>query len=279
MSEQGTTSTIVPPHDHRGLTTAEALSRLKQCGPNAVEEEKAHPVKAFLRRFWAPIPWLLEATIIIQLLLGEKVEAAVIGGLLALNATLSLMQEGRAQKALALLRQQLRVLARPGLGGVVPAIEASRLVFQRIITYTLNMLIKKIEIMALLVIGFLFTGHKPLTPLLMVLFLFLNDFLTMSLAKTRVDLGQRILVRACPEASPADTAGHRERRVLESGVCISARISRSFPGRPGRLLHDMRVQHDANLFHGRRTTVSGFTTIAQSNTVSFRIGASRRMVP
>ncbi len=49
------------------------------------------------------------------------------------------------------------VLTRPGLGGVVPAIETSRRVFQRIITYTLAMLVKKIEMMALLVIGFLVT--------------------------------------------------------------------------------------------------------------------------
>jgi H+-transporting ATPase len=83
------------------------------------------------------------------------------------------------------------VLTRPGLGGVVPAIETSRLVFQRIITYTLNMLIKKIEIMALLVIGFLVTRHKPLTPLLMVLFLFLNDFLTMSLSTDRMQYSRR----------------------------------------------------------------------------------------
>ena len=53
----------------RGLSTAEARVRLKQFGPNAVVEEKAHPFKEFIKRFWAPIPWLLEATIIIQLFL------------------------------------------------------------------------------------------------------------------------------------------------------------------------------------------------------------------
>ena len=69
-------------HNHRGLATAEARARLKQFGPNAVVEEKPHPLKDFLKRFWAPIPWLLEATIILQLFLHEQVEAAVIGGLL-----------------------------------------------------------------------------------------------------------------------------------------------------------------------------------------------------
>ena len=83
------------------------------------------------------------------------------------------------------------VLTLPGLSGVVPAIETSRRVFQRIVTYTLNMLIKKIEMMALLVIGFLLTRHKPLTPMLMVLILFLNDFLTMSISTDRMGFSPR----------------------------------------------------------------------------------------
>jgi len=113
--------------DNRGLTTAEARARLKQFGPNAVVEEKTHPLRAFLVRFWAPIPWLLEATIIIQFFLHEGVEAAVIGGLLVLNATLSLAQASRAQKALALLRQQLRVLARVRRDGVWTTLPAEEL--------------------------------------------------------------------------------------------------------------------------------------------------------
>jgi H+-transporting ATPase len=95
-----------------GLTTAEAQARRAHFGPNAVAEEQSHPLRQFLSRFWTPIPWLLEATIIIQLFLGERVEATIIGVLLVLNALLGYLQEGRAQKALALLRQQLRVEAR-----------------------------------------------------------------------------------------------------------------------------------------------------------------------
>lgn len=121
-------TSLITNHNHRGLTTADARARLKQFGPNAVVEEKAHPLKEFIARFWAPIPWLLEATIIIQLFLGEAVEAAVIGGLLVLNATLSLVQEGRAQKALALLRQQLRVQARVRRDGAWMTLPAEDLV-------------------------------------------------------------------------------------------------------------------------------------------------------
>jgi H+-transporting ATPase len=124
-------TTATPPNtdqNHRGLATTIAHARLKQFGPNAIVGEKAQPLKAFAKRFWAPIPWLLEATIVIQLFLGEKVEAMVIGGLLVLNATLSLLQEGRAQKALALLRQQLRVLARVRRDGVWTSLPAEELV-------------------------------------------------------------------------------------------------------------------------------------------------------
>jgi H+-transporting ATPase len=118
----------VSEQDYPGLTSAEAKARLRQFGPNAVREEQPHPVRLFLRRFWTPIPWLLEATIIIQLFLGERVEAGVIAGLLVLNAVLGFLQEGRAQKALALLRQQLRVEARVRRDGEWKTISAEALV-------------------------------------------------------------------------------------------------------------------------------------------------------
>jgi H+-transporting ATPase len=80
------------------------------------------------------------------------------------------------------------VLTTPGLGGVLPAIATSRRIFQRTLTYTLNTLSKKIELMLLLTAGFLLTGHKPLTPLLMVLIIFLNDFLTMALTTDHMSI-------------------------------------------------------------------------------------------
>jgi hypothetical protein len=45
--------------------------------------------------------------------------------------------------------------------------------------------------MLLLVAGFLLTGHKLLTPLLMVLIIFLNDFLTMALTTDRMSVSPR----------------------------------------------------------------------------------------
>ncbi len=70
----------------------------------------------------------MEATVIIQLFLGERVEAGIIAGLLVMNAVLGLLQEGEAQKALALLRQQLRVEARVRRDGQWNTISAEELV-------------------------------------------------------------------------------------------------------------------------------------------------------
>ena len=35
-----------------------------------------HPLHRALRKFWAPVPWMLEAAIILELVLGKYVEAA-----------------------------------------------------------------------------------------------------------------------------------------------------------------------------------------------------------
>ena len=77
------------------------------------------------------------------------------------------------------------VLTEPGLGGIVAAVKEGRATFQRILTYTINALLKKIEVALFLAGGLLMTGHAVLTPMLMVLLLVANDFLTMSLTTDR----------------------------------------------------------------------------------------------
>lgn len=77
------------------------------------------------------------------------------------------------------------VLTEPGLAGVLAAVTEGRVAFQRLLTYTFNMLVKKIEIVLFLAIGLALTGHAVLTPALMVLVLITNDFLSMSLTTDR----------------------------------------------------------------------------------------------
>ncbi len=96
----------------KGLSTDEARMRLEQSGPNAIADKVVPAWQQLLAKFWAPVPWMLEAVIALQLLLGRRTEALVIAALLAFNAVVAFAQEQRAKDALALLRKQLHVNAR-----------------------------------------------------------------------------------------------------------------------------------------------------------------------
>src|SRR5579864_4922566 len=54
-----------------GLTSDEARRRLQQFGPNAMPDMSAHPLRMALEKFWAPVPWMLEAAIVLELALGK----------------------------------------------------------------------------------------------------------------------------------------------------------------------------------------------------------------
>ena len=109
-----------------GLTTVQARQRLQQGGANAVVDVAQHPVRRALQKLWAPVPWLLEAAIVIQLLLGDYAEASVVALLLVFNAALGFFQEGRAQATLQALKSRLALVApvkRDGKWMTVPAAE------------------------------------------------------------------------------------------------------------------------------------------------------------
>jgi H+-transporting ATPase len=109
-----------------GLTSEEARARLGKFGPNAMPETSLRPWRMALSKFWAPVPWMLEAAIILQAALHEYVEAAVIGGLLVFNAAIGFFQEGRAQATLAALKSRLALTAsvrRDGAWKNIPATE------------------------------------------------------------------------------------------------------------------------------------------------------------
>ena len=109
-----------------GLTSDEAHRRLAKVGPNAMPDTSLHPIGMALEKFWAPVPWMLEAAIVLELLLGKYVEAAIIAGLLVFNAALGLFQESRAQATLAALKSRLALNAsvrRDGAWKTIPAAE------------------------------------------------------------------------------------------------------------------------------------------------------------
>ncbi|MGA3070047.1 MAG: HAD-IC family P-type ATPase [Terracidiphilus sp.] len=117
-----------PAHDIAsiGLTSDEARARLEKDGPNAMPDTSAHPMRNALAKFWAPVPWLLEASIVLEIALHKYYEAAVIAALLVFNAALAYFQESRAQATLAALKSRLALNAsvqRNGAWKTVPAAE------------------------------------------------------------------------------------------------------------------------------------------------------------
>jgi H+-transporting ATPase len=113
---------IVP----QGLTSNEAGVRLENDGPNAMPDTSAHPLRNALSKFWAPVPWLLEASIALEIMLHKNYEAAIIAALLIFNAALAYFQESRAQATLNALKSRLALNAsvlRDGGWKTVPATE------------------------------------------------------------------------------------------------------------------------------------------------------------
>jgi H+-transporting ATPase len=112
-----------------GLTSDAASSRLKKDGPNAMPDTSAHPLQNALAKFWAPVPWLLEASIVLELVLDKYTEAAIIAGLLVFNAALAYFQESHAQATLTALKSRLALNAsvrRDKKWKTVPATELVR---------------------------------------------------------------------------------------------------------------------------------------------------------
>ena len=108
-----------------GLTSDDARNRLATSGPNAMPDTTLHPLRRALSKLWAPVPWMLEASIVLELILGKYVEAAIIAGLLMFNAAIGFIQEGRAQSTLAALKSRLALNAsvrRDGGWSIVPAV-------------------------------------------------------------------------------------------------------------------------------------------------------------
>ncbi|WP_342676834.1 plasma-membrane proton-efflux P-type ATPase [Methanofollis sp. UBA420] len=109
-----------------GLTTEEATRRLELAGYNEIPEREVGPLRRFLAYFWGPIPWMIEAAIVLSAVLGRLEDLFIILVLLLVNAGIGFWQEDRADNAIKLLRQKLALQARVLRDGdwrIVPARE------------------------------------------------------------------------------------------------------------------------------------------------------------
>lgn len=113
----------------KGLSENEALSRLKQYGPNQLEQK---PGKSLLRMFAEQLNnaliYVLFAAVIVTVMLQEYIDAVIILVVIAVNAVLGVYQEKKAGKALESLQQLTFPKSTVKRDGKITEIDASELV-------------------------------------------------------------------------------------------------------------------------------------------------------
>ena len=106
-----------------GLSQTEATKRLKQYGPNEIEEKKTNGLLKFLKYFWGPIPWMIEVAVILSGVVQHWPDFFIILVLLVANATIGFWEERQAGNAIDALKARLAIKARVRRDGkwVTPA--------------------------------------------------------------------------------------------------------------------------------------------------------------
>jgi H+-transporting ATPase len=116
------------PAAHDGLTQAEVQSRLARYGYNDLPKKKLNPQLKFLSSFWGPIPWMIEAAVILSAIVGFWADFGIILTLLVANEVIGFWEESQAGNAIAALTARLALAARVKRVGVWMSIPARELV-------------------------------------------------------------------------------------------------------------------------------------------------------
>lgn len=113
----------------KGLTQEEAKRRLTQYQKNELDQEPQKTMVAmFLEQLNDPLIFILFVATAISLLLGEIYDAGIIVVVIAMNAIVGVVQEGKAQKALESLKKMTSPTALVKREGAYQEISASLLV-------------------------------------------------------------------------------------------------------------------------------------------------------
>ena len=111
-----------------GLTSEEAKERLGKYGRNELADEEVSNLEKFLRYFWGPIAWMIEAAALLSLLMGHWADLSIILLLLFYNAISGFWQERKASDALAALKEGMAPRATVCRDGEFSTIDAAEVV-------------------------------------------------------------------------------------------------------------------------------------------------------
>ncbi len=113
----------------RGLTLAEVQRRLAEHGPNELPDEAPKPWwRILLRQFASPLIYILFVASVISLAMGHASDAVVILVVVAINAVIGALQEGRAEHSMSALRKLSALRVRVIREGAETMVEARDLV-------------------------------------------------------------------------------------------------------------------------------------------------------
>lgn len=116
-------------HPEQGLTSAEAAARLDEFGPNEIRETISRPAwKMFASQFVEPLILILVAATALSFVLGNVTEGVAILAIVFLFGLLGFVQEYRAEKALATLKQLSSPMVRVRRDGTIRELPARELV-------------------------------------------------------------------------------------------------------------------------------------------------------
>ena len=115
--------------DMQGLSPMQAAERLARFGPNALPPPpRRHPAVRFLSQFHNTLIYFLLAAAVAAWALGHAIDAGVIVAVVAVNAIVGFIQEGKAEQALDAIRDMIAPRASVLRGGARMTLPASGLV-------------------------------------------------------------------------------------------------------------------------------------------------------
>jgi P-type Mg2+ transporter len=111
-----------------GLTSAEVASRRAAFGPNAVRSHHASAWSVLQRQLHSPLLWLLLAAAAVSAVVGEGLDAAIIGVIVAASVGLGFANEYRAERAAEAMHSEIRHEVAATRDGESVSVEVTHLV-------------------------------------------------------------------------------------------------------------------------------------------------------